>query len=200
MSITPADIQQMRFSEAKKGYNPGEVDQFLETLAAEVDAMLRKIADLKGRLNNAEQQLSRAQSQISSQNVQPAPMVNNVHGATEQQISAALITAQQSADRIVNEAKAEAGRIREEADNKARELIRQALAEKQVELDEIERLKESREDFRASYMKLIQHFMDDANAVFPKSISASTPNGSQAQEVEKKEESVLKPVDLEDLD
>lgn len=201
MSITPADIQQMRFSEAKRGYNPGEVDQFLETLAAEVDAMLRKIADLKGRLNNAEQQLARAQSQIASQSVQQAPVSSTVHGATEQQISAALITAQQSADRLISEAKSEASRIREEADSKARELIRQALAEKQVELDEIERLKESREDFRASYMKLIQHFMDDANAVFPKSMVATASTATQAHPAaQEKQEAALKPVELEDLD
>ena len=180
MSITPADIQQMRFSEAKRGYNPSEVDVFLETCAAEVDAMLRKIADLKGRLTNAEQQLAQTQSQLASRPapVQAAPVSST--GATEQQISAALITAQQSADRIVGEAKAEASRIREEADNKAREVIRQALAEKQAELDEIERLKASREEFRASYLKLIQHFKDDANAVFPKAmLSSSTPNGSE---------------------
>lgn len=186
MSITPADIQQMRFSEAKKGYNPNEVDVFLETCAAEVDAMLRKIVDLKGRLTNAEQQLAQTQAQLASR---PAPVPvqqpvqqSNSLGATEQQISAALITAQQSADKIVAEAKAEASRIREEADNKARDVIRQALAEKQAELDEIERLKESREDFRASYMKLIQHFLDDANAVFPNAmLSNPSPNGSEVR-------------------
>ena len=36
MAITPADIQAQTFSEAKRGYDPAEVDVFLETLSSEV--------------------------------------------------------------------------------------------------------------------------------------------------------------------
>ena len=54
MPITPADIQQKTFSEAKRGYQPGEVDVFLEEISKDIDAMLRKIADLKTRLTTAE--------------------------------------------------------------------------------------------------------------------------------------------------
>lgn len=188
MSITPADIQQQRFSEARKGYNPGEVDVFLESIAGEVDAMLRKIADLKGRLNNAEKQLAQAQTKLAQAPQQapqqlPQATQTSSYGATEQQISAALITAQQSADRIVEEAQSQARVIRDEAEGKAREVIKEALAEKQTELDEIERLKQSREDFRNEYVKLVQHFMDDAKNTFPASIrSASRPSGSEARQ------------------
>ena len=35
MAITPADIQAQTFSEAKRGYDPAEVDVFLETLSSE---------------------------------------------------------------------------------------------------------------------------------------------------------------------
>ena len=60
MAITPADIQAQTFSEAKRGYDPAEVDVFLETLSSEVDAMLAKIVDLKGRLTATEQQVADA--------------------------------------------------------------------------------------------------------------------------------------------
>ena len=141
MAITPADIQAQTFSEAKRGYDPAEVDVFLETLSSEVDAMLAKIVDLKGRLTATEQQL---------------------------------------AEGIVNDANENAERIRNEADAKAREVIRQALTEKQAELEEIDRLKASREEFKAEYLKLIQHFMDDAQNSFPADLMASTPVGSAA--------------------
>ena len=65
MAITPQDIEQQAFSAAKQGYNTEEVDDFLELLAGEVDAMLNKIADLKTRLNNTEDQLAAAQAQLS---------------------------------------------------------------------------------------------------------------------------------------
>ena len=98
---------------------------------------------------------------------QPLPTPAPSLGASESQISKVLIVAQQSADKIVADAKASASQIQTEADQKAREVIRQALAEKQSELDEIDRLKQSREEFRTEYKNLLQHFMDDADAVFP---------------------------------
>ena len=150
--------------------------------------MLQKIADLKGRLTSTEQQLNAAQAQIATLEERseaapvtaPAPVVSpDALAASERQISQVLIVAQQSADKLVADARDNAERIRNEADAKAREVIRQALAEKQNELDEIDRLKSSREEFRAEYKKLLQHFMDDAEAMFPAQVSlASVPNGS----------------------
>ena len=194
MAITPADIEQQTFSPSKHGYDTEEVDAFLEQISSEVDAMLQKIADLKGRLNNTEQQLAAANAQIASleenagatQLAAPAPVVAPAPApavdlsVSERQISQVLIVAQQSADKLVAEARDNAERIRNEADQKAREVIRQALAEKQNELDEIDRLKQSREDFRGEYKKLLQHFMEDAEAVMPAAgfVALSAPNGS----------------------
>ena len=189
MAITPADIQAQTFSEAKRGYDPGEVDVFLEQVSAEVDAMLNKIVDLKNRLTMTEQQLSDTQAQLAEAQAAPAPepvvapAPEPAYGASERQISAALIAAQQTADNIIAEARENAERIRNEADNKAREVIRQALAEKQTEIEEIDRLKASREEFKSEYIKLIQHFMDDAQNSFPNDLLSSTPSGSAAAPV-----------------
>lgn len=185
MAITPADIQAQTFSEAKRGYDPGEVDVFLEQVSAEVDAMLNKIVDLKNRLTATEQQLADAQNQLAQAQAAPAPVPAPApaapnYSASERQISAALIAAQQTADNIVNDARENAERIKNEADAKAREVIRQALAEKQNELEEIDRLKASREDFKNEYMKLVQHFMDEAQNSFPRDLMSSTPTGSAA--------------------
>lgn len=185
MAIKPSDIQAQVFSEAKRGYDPGEVDVFLERLAAEVDAMLNKIVDLKTRLTDAEQQLAEANARLAEAESAPVPQSAAVpaeYTATASQISAALISAQQSADAIIAEARDNADRIRNDADAKAREVIRQALAEKQNEINEIDRLKASREEFRAEYIKLIQHFMDDAQDSFPDDILSNTPTGSEQTE------------------
>jgi cell division initiation protein len=196
MPITPADIQQKTFSEAKKGYQPAEVDVFLEELSKDVDAMLRKIADLKTRLTAAEaknaelaQELEAARAEAEAARAaasRPAAAAqpvasgkSDIYTATEEQLSAALIVAQQTADRIVSEAKANAERIRVDAEAQARKVIRQALDEKQTELDEIERLKVSRENFRSEYLALIQKFTDAASANFPL-MGSSRPSGSEA--------------------
>ncbi|MEE1210261.1 MAG: DivIVA domain-containing protein, partial [Parafannyhessea umbonata] len=140
------------------------------------------------RLTTSEQQLAAAQAQVAQLKEQtamaapvepaPVPVPQSEFTASERQISQVLIVAQQSADKLVADARTNAENIRNEADQKAREVIRQALAEKQNELDEIDRLKQSREDFRAEYKKLLQHFMDDADSVFPQQ-TLSVPNGSK---------------------
>lgn len=175
MAITPADIEQLTFSPSKHGYDTGEVDNFLEQLSGELDAMLQKIADLKGRLNKSEQALSESEAKVAQLEAQvskapAAAAAPSTSGVTEQQISQALIVAQQSAEKIVGDAREAADRVRADADAKAREIIRQALAEKQNELDEIDRLKQSREDFRSEYKSLLQRFMDDAVAAFPNQV------------------------------
>lgn len=186
MAITPAEIDNLCFSPSKKGYDTDEVDAFLERCSSEVDAMLQKIADLKGRLTASEQQLAAAQAQIAQlQSQQPAEAAAPVTAptgltASESQISKVLIVAQQSADKIVSEARDNAEKIRNDADQKAREVIRQALAEKQSELDEMDRLKESREQFRDQYKALLQYFMDDADNAFSGQLSTSLPTGSAA--------------------
>ena len=146
------------------------------------------------RRSTPEQQLSAAQAQIANLEehpvaapVAPVAPASDSLAASERQISQVLIVAQQSADKLLAEARDNADRIRNEADAKAREVIRQALAEKQNELDEIDRLKASREEFRGEYKKLLrgeykkllQHFMDDAEAVFPmQSAITNVPSGS----------------------
>ena len=198
MAITPADIEQLTFSASKRGYDTDEVDNFLEQLSVEVDSMLQKIADLKGRLNASEAQLQSSQAQVASLQQQVSELEIEVstrpaavapvqatpastdYSVSERQISQVLIVAQQSADKLVADARDNADRIRTEADQKAREVIRQALAEKQSELDEIDRLKQSREDFRTEYKRLLQHFMDDADAVFPNQDDVSAPVSASA--------------------
>ncbi len=199
MPITPADIQQKTFSEAKRGYMPAEVDVFLEEVSKDIEAMLRKIADLKTRLTAAEAKNSELQGEVEKARTEaeaarsaaaaasapvpaaaPAePAKPSIYTATEEQLSAALIMAQQTADKIVADARTNADRIRADAETQARKVIRQALDEKQSELDEIERLKSSREQFRSEYMALVQKFMDAAQANFPL-MGTSTPSGSEA--------------------
>lgn len=185
MAITPQDIQAIRFSEARRGYDPDEVDKFHEQVAADIASMIRKIVDLKNRLTECEEELASVRSQGAQMDrseyyVDDQPTSHGNPSVTEKQISDALIAAQQTADRIVESAKEDSVRIRTEAENKSREIIRETLIEKQRELDEISRLRESRESFRSDYMALVNHFLREAEDEFPEPMLSNTPNGSEA--------------------
>lgn len=58
MKITPLDIRQVRFPKGFRGYPSQEVDAFLETVAEEVEEVLRENATLRERLEEQSQTIS----------------------------------------------------------------------------------------------------------------------------------------------
>ena len=97
MNLTPIDVEQKAFTQALRGYQMDEVDDFLD----EVVATLRSYEQ---RLREAQDKIRALESDTSSR------------GGDESEISRAIITAQRSADRLLTEAKAEAEAIRGQAE------------------------------------------------------------------------------------
>lgn len=92
-------------------------------------------------------------------------------------ISKAFISAQRSADALKEDARAEGERIYRESEAKARELLRDALAEKKRVLDEADSIKGSYEKFREEFKMLIAHFSEEAEKSFD---GMDTPDVSDA--------------------
>ena len=57
MKLTPLDIQQMVFKVRLRGYDPQEVQRFLEDVASTVEGLNRENQTMKERLAQAEEQL-----------------------------------------------------------------------------------------------------------------------------------------------
>jgi cell division initiation protein len=97
LNLTPIDVEQKAFTQALRGYQMDEVDDFLD----EVVATLRSYEQ---RLREAQDKIRALESDTTSR------------GGDESEISRAIITAQRSADRLLTEAKAEAEAIRGQAE------------------------------------------------------------------------------------
>jgi cell division initiation protein len=185
MSLTALEIQQQSFGTSRHGYDPQEVDVFLERVATEVENFTRALVDAKARIDAAEGRAQAAEHQ-ATQAAQAAQVANaeryaqNAKGAadasaTEQQIAKAFIAAQKSADELREESRKESEKAYREAEARARDIVRDALAEKQHILDEIDRLRESAEKFRTEYQTLLNHFSADAKKNLP-GIDTMTPD------------------------
>lgn len=187
MAITPMDIQNQQFSEARRGYDGEEVDTFLDRIALEIEQMLAQIAELESAVDMKDQQLVSAAQQIQAAEeekaksaaqieqlkaevqtcaqkaqaaapvVQPAAPASD-NDVTPETIAAAFIQAQRSAEAIQDEARQKGERTYREAEAKSREIIRDALAEKQHLIEEIDSLVEVRDSFRSEYKLLISRF------------------------------------------
>jgi cell division initiation protein len=168
MSITALEIQEVRFGEVKKGYDPNEVDEFLERVAADVDTLNRALSEAATRIKAAEARAEEAErhAEEAASAIPEAPISvaepRSESGVSEDIISKAFIAAQRSADALQEEARREAEKVYREAESKGRDIVREALAEKQKTLAELDRLRESSEAFRTEYLSLLKHFQADA--------------------------------------
>lgn len=118
MNLTPIDVEQKAFTQALRGYQMDEVDDFLD----EVVATLRSYDQ---RLRDAQDKIKAMESEASAR------------GGDESAISRAILTAQRSADALIAEAEAEAAEIRKKAIAETDELLAARDNERTRILEEI---------------------------------------------------------------
>jgi cell division initiation protein len=173
MGLTALEVQQQSFGTSRHGYDPQEVDVFLERVAVEVDNFNRALLEAKSRFDKADERARVAEAKLASA-AREASSSSGRDKVTEDQISKAFIAAQRSADALREEARKEADKTYHEAEERARDIVRDAAAERQRVLAEIDRLRESCEKFRTEYLSLLNHFSTDAQKTLP-SIDAMMP-------------------------
>lgn len=217
MSITARDIQEQGFEHSRKGYDIEEVDIFLERVATEVDALTHQNQELRARLAEMAEQRAIAPAVESDSSVDGSAQlaeyeqriaeyerriaaydarVEDLNRRLEEKgedanaISAAIISAQKSADSIREEARVEGEKIYREAENKAREIVRDALSDKQQTLTELDQLKKSRDDFRQEYQQMLTRFAKEADREFA-ALSASESGPMLAEQVAAEERQAI---------
>ena len=191
MPITPNDIKQAAFSMAPQGYAAEEVDDFLDRLAKEVDHLMKRLVELKSAGIKAE---GRAQA-LAAEN---AALQRRVEGyeqskvdgqLSETQLSEVFVIAKQTADRMISEAQTKADGIVAEAELRGREAMREAMEERQHEIDEIDRLQQSRAQFCSEYQSLLKRYLNDSATQLPISDENLEAAGVRVPHIEPSEDS-----------
>jgi DivIVA domain-containing protein len=154
IDLTPLDVRNKRgdFKKLMRGYDPQEVDVFLEIVAERLEALTRENMALKERSGAL-------QAQVNSQTDR------------EQAVQAALVTAQELRADIRAQAQREAENVVKAAETEGRRLVAEAEAEARTKLRDAERQFDKLEDAiqmldrrRARFLKefgqLLQREMD----------------------------------------
>jgi len=137
MKLTALDIHHKEFGHALRGYNEEQVDSFLDQVADEFERLFKENIDLSEKIEAANERV-RGYQQI------------------EMTLNATLVQAQRSSEEIINKAGAEADAVLRDAELKAKEIIHNALQRKQSIANELIRIKQAEEDFRARYKAMLQ--------------------------------------------
>lgn len=153
-SATPEELEQAIARAESAEAKAAHADTRLAEAKARIDDAQAKLADALARAEKAEAALEPLQAELAQKN------------ELDSAISQAFISAQRSADNLMEEARAEGERIYRESEGKAREFIREALQKKAALYAEIDALQKSAESFRASYIALVDGFADEAKNKF----------------------------------
>jgi cell division initiation protein len=137
--LTPLEIQKHRFTRKWKGFDPAEVESFLELAAEEMEALARVNADLAARLRALEEE-------------------NADHRQRERILKDTLLTAQRASEDIRAAARSQAELLVREAEDSAERLTHNAL-QRSAEIEKaIHELKLQRANFRLQIEKMIALF------------------------------------------
>ena len=112
MGYTPVELRHVRFKRGFLGYPRAAVDEVVEEVADSFEDVWRERADLADRVEQLETELSR-------------------HRDLETLLRTTLVSAEQAAHELKDQARREARLVLEEAHAEAREITREAVAERE---------------------------------------------------------------------
>ena len=148
--ITPLDIENKKFSKkAINGYNPEEVDDFLDEVIKDYESLFRQSSDNKNKIEELNSKLEH-------------------YNKIESTLQNTLVMAQSAADEGKRAAEKQAEQIIKEAENKAREStmgIEQQITDRKKELENVQKqfdvYKAKMESLLISQLELLKEINKD---------------------------------------
>lgn len=140
MKLTPLDIHHKEFTHALRGYNEAEVDAFLDQVADELERLFKENIDLSERNEALESKVRDYQD-----------MERTLHNT--------LLSAQRSADEMMQKSQREAEVVLKDAEVKAKEVIHNALTAKQKATADLGRIKQAEEEYRSTFKALLERHL-----------------------------------------
>ncbi|MDQ0493042.1 MULTISPECIES: DivIVA domain-containing protein [Paenibacillus] len=141
MPLTPLDIHNKEFARRLRGYDEDQVNEFLDQVIKDYEAVIRENKELSTELLNVQEKLD--------------------HFATiEDTLGKTIIVAQEAADEVRNNAKKESQLIVKEAEKNADRIVNEALAKSRKIALEVEELKKQASIYRARFRTLVEAQLD----------------------------------------
>ena len=148
MKLTPLDIRHKEFKRGMRGYVDEEVDEFLDQIADEFERLFKDNIDLGERVENLEEQVTR-------------------YRRIEETLQKTLVSAQQSAEELKQNATKEGQLILRDAELKARQMVNESYADKQRIEGSLTKLRGVEEEFRIRFRQLLEGFLKQVEQAPP---------------------------------
>jgi cell division initiation protein len=117
MRVTPADIRQQSFSVRFRGFDPQEVDSFLEDVAVDLEATLKENALLKEQLAAVEERsrgMAEREKLLQETLVTTHRLAEDMREASRREMDQHLKESERQRQAILEAARSEEARLRQE--------------------------------------------------------------------------------------
>jgi len=154
IDLTPLDVRNKRgdFKKLMRGYDPQEVDVFLELVAERLEMLTRENIALRERAQTLQQQVT---SQLDREHAVQEALV------TAQELRADIRgQAQREADNVLKEAETEGRRLIAEAEAEARTKLRGSERRLEQITDALEEIERRRLRFLKEFRQLLERELD----------------------------------------
>jgi len=160
MRLTPLDIKKQEFKKVMRGYDPVEVDTFMDMVANEFEDLLRQQKEMRDRTVELETQLKD-------------------YRQIEKTLQQTLLQAQEATGKTYEAARREAELISREAEMKAAKIVEQANSDLARMNNELIQLKGRKESLVGRLRVLLSSELDLIKALDMGGDSLEGSNGSQ---------------------
>ena len=143
--ITPNDIETKVFSSSVRGYNKREVDEFLDQIMIDYQALLDQNAKMLERVHVLQKQVSEAKDP-SHMSKDAQRLMSDISASAEQKAEVIIQNAKNDAANIVKNAKNSTAQTDEDAERLRQKVEKFKLRFKQMLEDEMERVDDTSED------------------------------------------------------
>lgn len=139
MRITPLDIRHKEFTRTMRGYKDTEVDEFLDEITEEFERLFNENIDYKERMESLQDKIHQYKN-------------------IEDTLQKTLVSAQQQAEELKQNAQKEADLILRDAELKSRTIVNDSYAERQKIQRSVQALKQKQEDMRYQLRNIIESY------------------------------------------
>ncbi|MCK0470681.1 DivIVA domain-containing protein [Halalkalibacter sp. APA_J-10(15)] len=137
MPLTPLDIHNKEFTRGFRGYDEDEVNEFLDQVIKDYEAVLKEKKDLFEQLTTLEEKLGHFQDM-------------------EETLNKSILIAQETAEEVRRNAQKEAQLIVKEAEKNADRIINDALSKSRKVMMDMEELKKQASVYKMRFKMLIE--------------------------------------------
>lgn len=145
MPLTPLDIHNKEFNKGFRGYDEDEVNEFLDRIVKDYEALIKDNMTLKQRVQELSEKIEH-------------------YTKIEETLHNAIIVAQQTAKEVKETALGEADLIRREAERESKRGIEEGMARSRKIQREIEELVKQAHIFRSRFRSLLEAQLEIINS------------------------------------